>query len=67
MVGRCSEMYLPPTPVRHIDTTVFWKTFHNTDNFWNAPSEQSLNISVISTEIDSDRHGGFEEFLKTSL
>ena len=45
-------MYLPPTPVRHIDTTVFWKTFHNTDNFWNAPSEQSLNISVISTEID---------------
>ena len=60
-------MYLPPTPVRHIDTTVFWKTFHNTDNFWNAPSEQSLNISVISTEIDSDCHGGFEEFLKTSL
>ena len=47
-----SYKYLPPTPVRYIDTTVLGKTFHNTDNLRYTPSEQSLNISVISTDID---------------
>ena len=53
MVGKgLSFRYLPPTPDRYIDTTVLGETFHNTDNFGYAPSEQSLNISVISTDID---------------